>query len=281
MQRQIAAINTANATPKIEAKKVDIKALEQNLLAFTDSDKWLQYLNLRKHFRRYSMNNVLLIQSQYPTATMVLGFQAWKKLGRHVKGGERAIMILAPMVKKDVDTDTKVCYGFRTVSVFDVSQTSGESLPLIEDKISGEITDHLMSKLLSYCLKQNIPVGYKPLTDCYGYCDFKATGAVITLNSSLPSLHQFKTLVHELAHASLHQASEYKTHNQKSICEFEAESVSYLVCNTLGLDTTEYSLGCIATWLNGDKEKMVTLIRDIETKIVKVANEILDYIESD
>ena len=38
----------------------------------------------------------------------------------------------------------------------------------------------------------------------------------------------------------------------KGRAEVEAESVAYVLAGLLGLDTTEYSIGYIAKWANGD-----------------------------
>ena len=93
------------------------------------------YLAVMGRFHQYSWGNALLIASQRPAATRVAGFQTWRKLGRHVRKGEKGIMILAPVVvKKRVDTEdgedeqTRV-FGFRAAYVFDQSQTDGDPLP--------------------------------------------------------------------------------------------------------------------------------------------------------
>jgi hypothetical protein len=55
------------------------------------------YLDAMARFHRYSVNNVLLIQSQRPGATRVAGFAAWRQLGRFVRRGEKGIAILVPL----------------------------------------------------------------------------------------------------------------------------------------------------------------------------------------
>ncbi len=76
---------------------------------------------------------------QRPDATLVKGFNEWKKHGRFVKKGAKAIKVLAPLIGKKKEKDEgksdneekekKVPFGFRYVNVFDVSSTDGEELP--------------------------------------------------------------------------------------------------------------------------------------------------------
>lgn len=76
-------------------------------------------------FPTYSLRNQMLIYMQRPDATAVAGFHAWKKRGRVVRKGERGIKILAPAkyTKKKADGSEVERMAFRTVVVFDISQT--------------------------------------------------------------------------------------------------------------------------------------------------------------
>lgn len=61
------------------------------------SESLVRYLEFAAHFHSYSFGNVMLILRQRPDATRVAGLRQWNKLGRHVRAGEKGIMILAPM----------------------------------------------------------------------------------------------------------------------------------------------------------------------------------------
>ena len=76
--------------------------------------------------------------------------------------------------------------------------------------------------------------------------------AEITLNSNLSDETNFATLTHELGHlfcGHLGSSDSKRWPNRpglgRNICEFEAESVSYLVCTRAGLETpaAEYLFG--------------------------------------
>lgn len=79
--------------------------IEKGIMELFESDRYRQYLSTMSRFHKYSLNNVMLIHSQRPDATLVAGFNKWKnQFGRHVKKGERGIQILAPVpFKKKVD----------------------------------------------------------------------------------------------------------------------------------------------------------------------------------
>src|SRR5271156_5866965 len=84
-------------------KKVTNQAIEQLLTALNEgrSETLTQYLAAIGQFHGYSLRNVMLIASQKPTATHVAGFYAWHKLGRFVKKGEKGILILSPIVRRN------------------------------------------------------------------------------------------------------------------------------------------------------------------------------------
>ena len=88
--------------------------LEQGVSDIFTSNRYLDYLRTCSKFHHYSLNNMILIYMQNPNATMVAGYDAWKRnFGRQVKKGERAIKILAPTPYREkrqmdvIDHDTQ------------------------------------------------------------------------------------------------------------------------------------------------------------------------------
>jgi len=79
--------------------------------------------------RRCSKHGQCVGALQRPLATNIAGIRTWNSLGRFVKKGEKAIMILAPMIGRkktdvaestvDAKETTAQLYGFRAVYVFD------------------------------------------------------------------------------------------------------------------------------------------------------------------
>ena len=122
-------------------------------------------------FHRYSANNCLLILMQRPEATRVAGYRAWQQLGRQVRKGEKGIKILAPIRRKvaeDEETGEAVrvakLVGFKTATVFNVSQTDGEELPEascpedLDPEEGAEIAEKVYKGLLSFCEAEGVAV---------------------------------------------------------------------------------------------------------------------------
>ncbi|MGA8207579.1 MAG: ImmA/IrrE family metallo-endopeptidase [Candidatus Dormiibacterota bacterium] len=94
----------------------------------------------------------------------------------------------------------------------------------------------------------------------------------IRVRSDLPPAHQIKTLAHELAHALLHGPD---FQGSRALAELEAESVAYVVCQELGVDSSEYSFGYVATWSGGGPEA-ARLISATGGRILKGSSAVLD-----
>ena len=108
-----------NRSPDGKTQKERIKEiteqLEAGVTAVFESDAYKAYLKCMSKFHNYSLNNTLLIALQRPDASLVAGYQAWKKdHGRQVRKGEKGIKIIAPckykveLEEKDDDGNQKV-----------------------------------------------------------------------------------------------------------------------------------------------------------------------------
>jgi hypothetical protein len=81
-------------------------------------------------------------------------------------------------------------------------------------------------------------------------------------------------LIHELGHALLHSEGPVLS---REVAEVEVESVSYIVCDALGLDTSDYSFRYVAAWSDGDVAKL----KETGKRVVDCARAILDVTEGD
>lgn len=229
-----------------------LQRLTEGVEKLTSSDEWIRYLDVQRRFHRYSFGNVLLIALQCPDATRVAGFRRWLELGRHVQRGQKGIAILAPVVHRlkveDEETGEKRTIvsaprAFRVVHVFDVSQTDGDELPEIPcHRLEGEGAAY--SELTTYAegLGFGVEVGELP-GETNGLCN--RLTHTITVREGLAPAQQTKTLAHEIAHAILH-GSDFE--GPRAQAELEAESVAYIVCAFLELDSAQYSWGYLASW---------------------------------
>lgn len=74
-----------------DAQKLATSTLDELAAALErgQSAQLKAFLAAAARFHSYSFRNVMLIAAQYPEATRVAGFNAWRKLGRFVKKGEK------------------------------------------------------------------------------------------------------------------------------------------------------------------------------------------------
>jgi len=86
--------------PELKERKIDIvlKQLKDGVETIQQSGRFRLFLVTMSKFHDYSIGNQILIMIQKPDATRVAGFNTWKDLGRWVKGGEKGIAILAPVM---------------------------------------------------------------------------------------------------------------------------------------------------------------------------------------
>ena len=284
--------------------------IEQGIKELFESDRYRQYLSTMSRFHKYSLNNVMLIHSQRPDATLVAGFNKWKnQFGRHVKKGERGIQILAPVpFKKKVDEvkldphtkapmldkdgnlvkeEKEVSVPmFKVVSVFDVSQTDGKPLPVLAHSLSGDVQQY---EVFMEALRRTSPV---PIVIAHTDRDvdgfFDLTAQQITIQDGMSQVQTICAGVHEIAHSKLHNydkmteladdgvtvlAPEEKDRHTE---EVEAESISYAVCQYFGIETADNSFGYIASWSQGKELK--ELRASLET-INRTSSELISSIE--
>src|SRR3954452_8432417 len=127
-----------------ESTEAALAKVEAGIELVRDSERFRQYLAFCGKFHKYSFANQMLIWMQRPNAQLVAGFHTWLALQRHVRKGEKGIMILAPMThsrkveKLNDENEEQTRLYFRPVYVFDVTQTEGEPLPSPVSKRMGK-----------------------------------------------------------------------------------------------------------------------------------------------
>ena len=98
----------------------------------------------------------------------------------------------------------------------------------------------------------------------------------------MSELQTLKTLIHEIAHAKLHDIDlnapleDLENRPDRRTREVQAESIAYTVCQHYGLDTSDYSFGYVAGWSAG--RELTELKSSLET-IRSTAAEIINSID--
>lgn len=269
--------------------------LEAGIKEVFTSDKYREYLSTMQKFHNYSYNNSMLILLQKPEASYVAGYKTWETLERHVRKGEKGITILAPcsykakkavevidpnmgQVKRDlqgnpVKEEKEITYAnFKAISIFDYSQTEGKPLPELAQELKGEIPDYM---ILMDSVREIAPVPVRfEEWDKSKKGHYDLANKEIVIKSGMSDLQTVKTAIHETAHSILHKDQAHV--KDSATMEVEAESVAFVVCQHLGLDTSDYSFGYLAGW-SSDKE-LPELKSSLQT-IQKTAHEVIENLD--
>ena len=291
------------ARDRQQAMKELTDRLEQGVQDVFQSENFKAYLACMAKFHSYSLNNTILIAMQKPDATLVAGYQTWKKRhGRQVRKGEKGIKILAPApykvkLEKDmIDPATgKRVLGpdgqpkkeivmidrpaFKIATVFDVSQTEGKALPTFKlSELTGDVQGF---QDFFEALKQvsPVPIAMEEITTgAKGY--YHLVEKRIAIKEGMSEAQTVKTAIHEISHALLHskeKMEETGVEKDAPTREVEAESVAFCVASHYGIDTSDYSFGYIASWSSG--REMDELKKSLET-IRSTASELITEIDA-
>jgi len=291
------------ADKRADQLKEITERLEQGVKDIFTSEMYTKYLLTMSKFHNYSFNNTLLIAMQRPDATLVAGYNAWKnKFNRYVKKGEKGIQIIAPAPVKEreerekIDKDTglavlnengepeievveRVIPRFRVTTVFDYAQTDGEPLPTLEvNELTARVKDYT---LLKEAIEQVSPVPIR-----FGEIEGSAKGYYshmdkeICVRADMGESQTIKTMIHEVAHAMLHDSDQMKQRGEEKdqlTKETEAESIAFTVCSALGIDTSDYSFPYVASWASGNELKE---LKDSMDTIRLTAADFLEKLET-
>lgn len=198
-------------------------------------------------FHNYSVGNQVLAIVQCGQRGITPGalstFPGWKEKGRHVKKGEKALMLCMPISRKAKDGDegyTSFIYRNRW---FVISQTEGQDveatppptwnkeLALSTLGIEQIPFDLVSGNVMGYARKRQIAVS--PL-----------------------AFAPFKTIFHELGHVMLGHTEEGdfsdEAETPRNLREVEAESVALICCESLGVDGAAHCRGYIQNWLGSE-----------------------------
>jgi len=240
---------------RIDSMKKQIGDFAKELAELTDKAKFSEelqkYFDVIAKFHKYSWNNRILIHSQKPDASRVAGFKSWQNnFERNVNAGEKAIWIYAPRTYKVKEEVTKIVDGkkinseeeiehiyFVPAPVFDISQTSGKKMAMIDYGTDKNDHPELLESLERLCKKEKIKLTFEPLRT--GLNGFSANKK-ITINSKLSTDAQVTTLFHEIGHELLHWNDDRGKYNTTER-ETEAEAVGFILARFYDVETKAFN----------------------------------------
>ncbi|WP_214776056.1 ImmA/IrrE family metallo-endopeptidase [Exiguobacterium sp. s37] len=300
-----------------EERKAELEALTEQMGKQIDSyfespEKIREHLQFLGKFHQYSMRNAVLIESQFPGAVAVGSYPFWEKQGAQVQKGERGIKVFVPSpvtyalhkdewvplskapkpikdgVKQGRIPSRKMMY-FKIGHVFEYTQTDAREKGIEVSDIFKryhrdgglENEQDIRDALTTLADARNVTLLEEPLDEigtakgCY-YPELHA----IALNPRNSSIEDISVLIHELAHAELHN-QERNLERDKPLTahekEFQAEMVAYVVSHQLGFPTDDFSLSYLAGWT---KDKELLDKEQLLQEVHQTSATFLDHIES-
>ena len=269
------------AKAKKNAKALKLKEVAEKINAglqdYIKSGRYAELLMCMSNLGKYSLNNQLWLMLQMPSVSKVGTFKQWQAQGRTIKAGEKAIHLLAPITivdkddKKNSDDKTPtvanavsakpkkervIVVGFRSIPVFDISQTDGPELPKPIEVPEKTVPDYdkKVAGLMALAQKNGYKVSFddQDMEDgCDGWCNHRTHEIHVRPYDN--QYKMFSTLCHECGHMLAHskERSDFKgikVTDVRGIKELEAQSIAAVVCNSVGLPISDWDFGYIAGW---------------------------------
>ncbi len=228
---------------------------------YNSSQAYLDLMKFVAGFRFYAPFNAMLVHVQMAGATFVAPPGRWRfTYGRRIKPDARPLVILQPMgpvmfvfdvsgtepLDGAPDLPPEVLHPFQATGESAAHTLQRTITNAVRDGVevftedggsqsAGSIRTYTGDRQLSYLAKRKPQPQYEAVRVRY----------TIMLNANHAPTTRYATLVHELAHlycGHLGTPDERWWPDRRglshAIREFEAESVSYLVCCRLGIETT-------------------------------------------
>lgn len=263
---------------RAERRERDRKRLEDATRALQSSDGWRRWVAVRRHngLARYSANNQFLLVCEAWARgielSYVAGYRWWAEHGYQVRKGERALGVLAPLVRKVDDPENgkrvRRVVGFRGVAVFDRSQVdAGPDATPIEppaaEPLCGDSHAALLPRLEAFAASIGVRVSYaEPMRSegARGY--YRHSERLVAIAPDEPNA-MVRTLLHELAHALV---AARRPEGERAVDglvldyaeeECVVECTGHIAASAIRLDTSGEAVSYVAGWGEGGKLAVV------------------------
>ncbi len=242
-----------------------------NVKEFTDKDKLTAYLEDPKHaqyFTQAEKDNLYAKLEADGKASLITSFSyvyVWDVSQLHDKEGKPLkldIPDIRKQIGKDFDNFEQIKDALIAVSPVDIKFVKS-----VDD-------DSHLAHAYGY---------YSSLTNSIAVRDvgFNYKGEERSEQDCI------RTTIHEIAHSMLHgkemkeQGIESSSALTKSQKEIEAESVAFMVCDYLGIDSSCNSFGYLASYLPSDPDERFKALEKSMKRINKCAETIIDNLDKE
>jgi hypothetical protein len=269
------------------------QALSDAIANVITSEDWQQLLRISQSFHRYSPNNQLLLAAQGADG-LVASFNTWKQIPAvdgnvcRVRKGETAMRVYAPIrtTRREVDQETgdeiveRSVVRFKLVPVFHQGQlVAPPDMPvqpklLVGDEPPAYLWDAVAAQIdaAGFRLERGALDGPGGANGVTSYLDKR-----VVVRDDLPPAQALKTQIHELAHVMLHAPDDRPDGMSRDLVEVEAESVAFVVCDMLGVDSASYSIPYVANWAGGELDR----VRSTAERVLGAARQIVAGLEKE
>ena len=224
------------------------------------------YLNLQSRFRKFSVNNVMLIAEQMPEATELADSDTWKKAGIYLKKDVKGIVMLEPggeYTRQDGSTGKL----YKTKKMFDISQTTEKREEPPKTNWDGKMLVQALIADSPCPLKIDETVSI--IKDKVAY--YEPNAKIIYVERGHTAGELFRAIARELASAHLEGNDEY-TKYAGTI----GEAVSYILCSRSGIDTSGFTLDKLMQGLEKRSNEEVRTILNLSRSIANRVSDGMD-----
>lgn len=235
-------------------KSSDIANIKRELLeelkqSINDPVHMKKFVKFVSHTHNYSLFNRWLIYAQFPDVTQVMGENAWKTTyNRILKKDIPPINILAPLLKsKDAVAaykrgekapkkakgapEEKVLIGYRTVKVYDISQTEGPDVELVTEMgINVDNPEDLLQELVFILSLDNYTIDLQSMGFKEGS---KVIDNTIHINKALDLESKIVEILNILSHIHLQHYAKRKD-IPDHVKDSETKMVTTIISNVFG-----------------------------------------------
>ena len=291
-----------NADNKTQISKLD--ELWNNVIEYRKGQHFLEMMKACSRFRELAPYNAMIVQIQRPGVKYVLTAEQWRsRYGRIVKPDARPLVILVPFGPVEFVFDIGDTRPDPNQSPLASSPSDEEILNSIAEpyKTKRDVSPSMLYELIcnlsvhgidsdsftagsSYGAKIELRNDLNDIEIPFGKDNsvkWKAS-YIINVNRSAGYGESFASICHELGHLFCYHLSMPSTWNEKvwevrnldhKWEEFEAESVSWLVCERLGIGNpserylsyfADGGLSCNTIHSSVSIERILTATREVE-----------------